>query len=172
MNHLVRQILEAVRDGRVLPATRELAKRVLAREDQASARREAAAAARAARPKKKLGGATEHHRKARREEEREEEATSAACRAACEERTRLDHRGHLGCEACHRSVMERLDDHHLTIGAAGRVDDPALVMLLCRRCHTLDPKSAHRSPRHFAQTVVLPWLQRHGYPTPNRKEYR
>jgi hypothetical protein len=79
-----------------------------------------------------------------------------------------DHRMRRCCEACHKE--KALEPHHLILRA--RTDAPEVVMGLCRDCHTLDPHSAHRSPRAFAQKIVVPWAARHGYPLPNRKEYR
>lgn len=174
LDPIVRQILEAVRDTRVLEATRALARRAIERDDQEKAdrerAREARAAARAARPKKKLGGATEHHAKARRQEERDAEDVTATCWQLVLLRVQRDHRLLLCCEACHKP--KPIEPHHLMMGAGGRVDEPELVMALCRDCHTLNPRSAHRAPRTFAQSIVIPWAARHGFTLPNRKEYR
>lgn len=129
--------------------------------------------ARAARVRAKqatLPASVVHHAQVRRDEEREVEEVGAATWAACLYRTRVDHRAREACEACHR--QRPLEPHHLELGAGGRRDAPEVVMAVCRDCHTLAPDSAHRAPRRFAQTVVVPWLRAHGYPTPNRKEYR
>ena len=116
----------------------------------------------------------EHHEKVRRAEEREREQVSAHTWVACCARSRIDHRGALACEDCHRHATSTvgMEPHHLELGAGGRRDAPEVVMVLCADCHRLDPDAAHRRPRHFAQTVVIPWARAHGYDLPNRKEYR
>jgi hypothetical protein len=174
VNQIVRQILEAVRDDRVLEATRGFARRLLAQEDERERelveRRAAAKAAREARPKKKVGGATAFHKKVRRQEELAGEEVGRATWSAVLDRTAVDHRGRHCCEACHK--LHALEPHHLMLGAGGRVDEPELVMALCADCHRMAPGAAHRAPRTFAQTIVIPWAAAHRYPLPNRKEYR
>jgi hypothetical protein len=121
-------------------------------------------------PKKRPLASVEHHKKERRAEERSLEETSAATLEVCVLRTVTDHSGRCACEACHHFLGRELEPHHLILGT--RTDAPELVMLLCADCHRLGPGSAHRSPRHFAQHIVIPWAKAHGYPIPNRKEYR
>lgn len=156
MNIIEEKILRAVAAEKVSRATVLLAQRYLAGKD-ALAERPAPAS-------------VEHHEKVRRLEEREAEDTSIETLFLCRDRTAIDHRGRLACEACHHE--KALEPHHLLMGAGGREDRPDVVMLICRDCHILDPRSAHRSPRAFAAKVVIPWAQAHGYQLPNRKEYR
>jgi hypothetical protein len=45
-------------------------------------------------------------------------------------------------------------------------------MALCADCHRTGKDAAHRRVRWFAVEIVIPWAKAHGYPLPNRKEYR
>lgn len=172
MNAVYRRILEAVRDDKVTPSCRHLARHLLDKED----RRAALAAARSCTTEhvaKQAVASIEHHRKARRAEERVLEETSEETWQVCLSRTLVDHGLFHSCEACHRSVGHReLEPHHLEMGSGNRRDAPEVVMALCAGCHRLNPNSAHRAVRLFAQVVVIPWLKAHGYPLVNRKEYR
>lgn len=158
MNSTEETIIRAVAAGRVTKGTVMLAKRVLERKD--------ALAAQPSPP------AVEHHARERKAEEREEEKVSQLTWVLVLNRSASDHSGKVVCEACRAFAPWGLEPHHLELGASGRRDHPEVVMALCSDCHRLGPKSAHQSPRFFAQTIVVPWLTAHGYPTPNRKEYR
>ena len=111
-----------------------------------------------------------HHAKERRAEEAEAETVKADAWQAVLDRTWRDHRGRQSCESCHQ--VRALEPHHLELGAGGRRDAPEVVMALCAECHRIGDVSAHLTPKRFAQTVVVPWAQAHGYSLPNRKEYR
>jgi hypothetical protein len=162
-------IIRAVAEDRVNQGTKALARRLV----EAWARREAHAAARActtAKVAKQAIASIEHHKRARRQEERELEAVKRDVWEECCGRSRLDHRGALACEACHKHVGLALEPHHLILGR--RTDAVEFVMVVCHLCHRGSLYSAHRAPRWFAQNVVIPWAKFHGYPLPNRKEYR
>jgi hypothetical protein len=169
MNATEEAIIRAVAEGRVTRKEVHLATRYLAQKDRP------APAPRPPGPEKAPIPSVDHHEKVRRQEERALEEVGAACWASVLERTRVDHRGVARCEACHRNPSlwgADLVPHHLELGAGGRRDAPEVVMALCLCCHTIDPGSAHRSPRAFAQKIVVPWCHKHGYQVPNRKEYR
>ncbi len=174
MNPVIRQVLEAVRDDRVTPGTRHTARHLLDREE----RLKALAAARSCTTTETVAktpiASVEYHQKYRRAEDEERENVSRVTWSKVLDRTTVDHRGHFACEGCHVSPGGRdgLEPHHLELGAGGRRDAPEVVMALCAGCHRLDPRSAHRTPRLFAQTVVIPWANAHGYALPHRKEYR
>jgi hypothetical protein len=117
---------------------------------------------------KKLPASVAHHDAHRASEAATMEQVKGETWRTIFERTSKDHHGWAACESCH--VNQLLEPHHLVLGE--RTDDPALVMALCDFCHRIGPESAHNAPRHFAQTVVIPWAKAHGYTLPNRKEYR
>jgi hypothetical protein len=154
---------------KVTRGTIHLARRLIGQREERAARAAAKACTTGAVAKKAIAS-LDHHAKARRAEEREAEGCRLDVWMAVQERATVDHRGRCCCEACHRP--RTLEPHHLELGAGGRPDRIDLVMALCRDCHTLDADSAHRRPRFFALTVVVPWARGHGYALPNRKEYR
>lgn len=158
-------IVRAVAARGVTDGTVMLAERLVARWDAPKEERAPA-------PAKPPIPSVAHHAKQRRAEEREREEVKRETWVACCGRSRVDHRGMLCCEACHKIATSGflLEPHHLILGS--RTDAPEVVMVLCADCHRLDPRSAHRAPRTFVQKVVIPWLTAHGYPVPNRKEYR
>ena len=175
MNRLEEQLIRAVAEDRVTAGTKALARRYLEKRERKAARG-AADACTTAKVAKAAIASVEHHRKARRAEERELEDVAKETWLAVLARSTVDHRGRACCEACHRlpgvGRLGPLEPHHLELGAGGRPDELHLVMALCADCHRLDPDAAHRRPRHFAQTVVIPWARAHGYSLPSRKEYR
>lgn len=113
-----------------------------------------------------------HHDEYLHELKEEREATKVETWNLVLQRTCVDHRGWFACEACHARFTSDsgLEPHHLVLGE--RTDAPELVMALCAGCHRLGPKAAHRRPRAFAQHVVVPWAQAHGFELPHRKEFR
>lgn len=173
MNRIEEQIIRAVAEERVNRGTVLLAKRYLERRERHAAEAAARSCTTEAVAKAAIAS-VEHHKKARRAEERELEQVGEETWRLVLERVVIDHRGHVCCEACARLATpgRELEPHHLELGAGGRRDAPEVVMALCCDCHRLAPSSAHRRPRWFVQNVVIPWLDRHGYPHPNRKEYR
>lgn len=173
MNALEEQLIRALAEDRVTSRTKATARRYLERREVHAAVAAARACTTASVAKAAIAS-IEHHRKARRAEEREREEVKAEVWVACCARSRIDHRGALACEGCHRHATSTvgMEPHHLELGAGGRRDAPEVVMVLCANCHRLGPGAAHRTPRAFVQTVVIPWLKTHGYPLPNRKEYR
>lgn len=158
----LRRLLEDVAAGEIGPGIASRAKELL----------EAKRAPRARKRPEDLGAAYAHAAGRRRVAEQEREEIKRETWVACCARSRIDHHGALACEGCHRHATSTvsMEPHHLILGS--RDDAPNLVMVLCARCHRLGPASAHRRPRFFAQTVVLPWAKAHGYTPPNRKEYR
>lgn len=156
MNRLEEEIIRAVAASKVTRGTVLLAKRMVERMD--------------AHTQKAPIPSVAHAKKQRHEEERAEEDVALAVWSLVIARTLVDHRGKAACEACNKS--RALEAHHLEMGAGGRRDAPEVVMALCALCHRTGRLSAHRSPRAFAQEVVIPWCSAHGYPVPNRKEYR
>jgi hypothetical protein len=160
---IAEKIVRAVAAGGVTVGTVQLAKRLVERWDREPAPRPPA-------PEKKAIASVRHHAKARRAEELADEEVRADVWDAVLVRATIDHRGRCACEACHRP--RTLEPHHLEPGRGNRVDRIDRVMALCRGCHTGDGDSAHRRPRDFAQTVVVPWARAHRYELPNRKEYR
>lgn len=158
MNLIEEKIIRAVAKGKVSAATISLATRYLAKHE-----------ALAARPAPK---ALVHHAKERKQEEREQEKISTLTWTLVLNRSASDNSGKVVCEACHGFAPRGLEPHHLELGASGRRDHPEVVMALCGDCHRLGSKSAHQAPRFFAQTIVVPWAERHGFALPNRKEYR
>lgn len=169
MNATERAIIEAVRDGKVDRRLQLLATRYLEQKDRP------APAPRPPAPVKAPIASVDHHDRFLAEADRERAETSQATWEKVLSRTLVVHGMTHACEACHaqpRQGWRGLEPHHLELGAGGRRDAPEVVMALCAGCHRLEPESAHRRPRHFAQVVVVPWAALHGYALPNRKEYR
>jgi len=171
MNAATRVILEAVRDGRVTPGTRAMAASLLKAEERLDALK-AAKACTSAKVAKAAIESIGHHEKYRRAQERELEAVKREVWDEVLDRTWRDHRGFRCCESCHKNPVALLDlePHHLALGS--REDRVDWVMALCATCHRTGTKSAHSAPLWFAQKVVIPWAQAHGYQLPNRKEFR
>lgn len=160
---IAEEIVRAVAREGVVVGTVQLARRLVDRWD-------AAPAPRAPAPKKAPIPSVERHEAHVAELEREREQVSVATWEAVLHRTRVDHRARQACECCHRE--RPLEPHHLEMGRGNRTDAPHLVMALCADCHRLAPSAAHRRVLWFAVEIVIPWAKLHGYPLPNRKEYR
>jgi 5-methylcytosine-specific restriction endonuclease McrA len=73
------------------------------------------------------------------------------------------------CQLCDDPyVREGLDLHHLDLGAGkSRRERISNVMMAHRTCHD----AYHANARAFVPRVKV-WCAAHGYPLPNRKEYR
>jgi len=154
-----RVIIEAVAAGKVVRNTVLLAKRRLEQLDAKAAT---------------LPDSAKHHEKHRRAEQPEREEMSAEIWTVICVRSRLDHRGALACELCDKPFVsyDRAEPHHLEYGSGNRTQKESVgnVMIVHGgpgKCHD----KFHERPRNFVAKVKA-WCAEHGYPLPNRKEYR